>query len=61
MGDSLREAMDKLNILVGGKNGKELSREVKNLAAEIGLGVWDDSGRVQHKRRPYRAAYELLA
>src|SRR4051794_22719479 len=51
MGDSLREAMQKMNISVGGKNGKELTREVKNFAAaEIGLGVWDDSGHVEHKR-----------
>jgi hypothetical protein len=51
MGDSLREAMQKMNISVGGKNGKELTREVKNFAAaEIGLGVWDQSGHVQHKR-----------
>jgi hypothetical protein len=51
MGDSLRDAMQKMNISVGGKNGKELTREVKNFAAaEIGLGVWDDSGHVHHKR-----------
>ena len=31
MGDSLREAMEKMNISVGGKNGKELTREVKKL------------------------------
>jgi len=38
MGDSLRAAMEKMNISVGGKNGKELTREVKNFAAaEIGL------------------------
>jgi hypothetical protein len=38
MGDSLREAMEKMNISVGGKNGKELTREVKNFAAaEIGI------------------------
>ena len=51
MGDSLREAMQRLNISIGGKNGKELTREVKNFAAaEIGLGVWDPSGHVEHKR-----------
>lgn len=52
MGDSLREAMQKMNISVGGKNGKELTREVKNFAAaEIGLGVWNDD-QVQSSRRP---------
>jgi hypothetical protein len=30
MGDSLREAMQKMNMSVGGKSGKELTREVKN-------------------------------
>jgi hypothetical protein len=50
MGDSLREAMQKMNISVGGKNGKELTREVKNFAAaEIGLGVWNDD-QVHHHR-----------
>jgi Plasmid encoded RepA protein len=51
MGDSLREAMDKMNISVGGKNGKELTREVKNFAAaEIGIGRWDEEGKVTHDR-----------
>jgi len=51
MGDSLREAMAKMNISVGGKNGKELTREVKNFAsAEIGLGVWNEDGNVKHDR-----------
>ena len=50
MGDSLREAMQKMNISVGGKNGKERTREVKNFAAaEIGLGVWKDD-QVHHHR-----------
>jgi hypothetical protein len=50
MGDSLREAMHNMNISVGGKNGKELTREVKNFAAaEIGLGVWNDD-KVHHHR-----------
>jgi hypothetical protein len=51
MGDSLREAMDRMNISVGGKNGKELTREVKNFAAaEIGLGIWNEDGNVNHDR-----------
>jgi Plasmid encoded RepA protein len=50
MGESLRDAMEKMNISVGGKNGTELKREVKNFAAaEIGLGVWNDD-QVQHHR-----------
>jgi Plasmid encoded RepA protein len=50
MGDSLREAMQKMNISVGGRNGKELTREIKNFAAaEIGLGVWNDD-QVSHHR-----------
>ena len=50
MGDSLREAMRKMNIATGGKNGKELTREVKNFAAaEIGLGIWNDN-EVRHHR-----------
>jgi hypothetical protein len=49
--DSLREAMSKMNISTGGKNGHELKREVKNFAAaEIGIGVWDDTGDVHHHR-----------
>jgi hypothetical protein len=40
-----------MNIPLGGKNGKELEREVKNFAAaEISLGVWDTSGDVHHHR-----------
>lgn len=51
MGDSLREAMRQMDIPIGGKNGKELEREVKNFAAaEIALGVWDTSGDVHHHR-----------
>jgi Plasmid encoded RepA protein len=50
MGDSLRDAMRRLDIPTGGKNGKELTREIKNFAAaEIGLGVWNDD-QVHHHR-----------
>ncbi len=45
LGETLREAMRKMAVPIGGKNGKELQREVENLAAsEIILGVWDDNG-----------------
>jgi len=51
MSDSLRAAMQRMNIPIGGKNGKELEREVKNFAAaEISLGRWDTSGDVHHDR-----------
>jgi Plasmid encoded RepA protein len=51
MGDSLRDAMRAMNISIGGKNGKELKREVENFAAaEIGIGVWDGQGNAHHHR-----------
>jgi hypothetical protein len=41
LGDSMREFMRSAGIPVGGKNGKELQRELENFAAaEILLGVW---------------------
>jgi hypothetical protein len=51
MGDSLREAMRKMDIPIGGRNGKELQREVENFAAaEIGIGLWDADGNTHHSR-----------
>lgn len=51
MGDSLRDAMRAMSISIGGKNGTELKREVENFAAaEIGIGIWDESGDVHHRR-----------
>jgi len=51
MGDSLRLAMQKMNISVGGKNGKQLTREVENFAAaEIGIGRWKENGHPTHDR-----------
>ena len=51
MGDSLRDAMRTMNISIGGKNGKELQREVENFAAaEIEIGVWDEQGNTHHHR-----------
>lgn len=51
MGDSLRDAMRAMNISIGGKNGKELKREVENFAAaEIGIGIWDEQGNTHHRR-----------
>jgi hypothetical protein len=45
LGDSMREFMRTAGIPVGGKNGKELQRELENFAAaEILLGVWTADG-----------------
>ena len=41
MGDSLRDFMDYQGLAIGGKNGKEITRQIHNLAAaRIILGVW---------------------
>ena len=41
MGESLRDFMDYQSIAIGGKNGKEITRQIHNLAAaRITLGVW---------------------
>lgn len=41
LGESLREGMEKIGVQVGGKNGRELQRELENLAsAQIVLGTW---------------------
>jgi hypothetical protein len=41
MGESLRDFMDYQSIAIGGKNGKEITRQIHNLAAaRIVLGVW---------------------
>jgi hypothetical protein len=51
LGDSLREAMNKLSVPIGGANAKELQREVENLAsAEIILGVWNDDGTAHQEQ-----------
>lgn len=45
LGASMREAMGKLGVKVGGHNGKELTRELENFAAaDIYLGLWDEDG-----------------
>ena len=44
MGESLRDFMDYQSIAIGGKNGKEITRQIHNLAAaRIVLGVWTDN------------------
>lgn len=44
MGESLRDFMDYQGIAIGGKNGKEIARQIHNLAAaRMVLGVWTDT------------------
>ena len=51
MGENLRAAMDRLHIPIGGANGAELTKQVKNFAAaEIGIGRWNEEGKVTHDR-----------
>lgn len=48
LGDSLRDAMDKLNIPVGGANGDALKRETENFAAsEVTMAGWFGNEVVQ--------------
>ena len=43
MGESMRDFMDYQGLSIGGKNGKEITRQIHNLAAgRITLGVWTD-------------------
>ena len=45
LGETMRDAMERMNIPICGSNGKELEKELKNFAAaEIILGVWDQDG-----------------
>lgn len=45
LGDSMRQAMQRMGIPVCGSNGDELTRELENFAAaEILIGVWDSNG-----------------
>ncbi|MGC2658190.1 MAG: replication protein RepA [Bryobacteraceae bacterium] len=47
LGETMRDAMERMNIPICGTNGKELSKEIKNFAAaEIILGTWDKDGNV---------------
>ena len=48
LGETMREAMERMNIPICGTNGKELQKEIKNFAAsEIILGVWDKDGNTR--------------
>lgn len=45
LGESLRKGMSMIGIPIGGKNAKEMQREIENLAtAEIVLGTWNERG-----------------
>jgi Plasmid encoded RepA protein len=51
LGETMRDAMERMNISIGGKNGKELQRELENFAAaEIILGVWDKDGNAHQEQ-----------
>jgi hypothetical protein len=50
MGKSLREFMGKAGIPIGGPNGREITRQVKNIAAcQMVLGVWGEHQAAQKK------------
>jgi Plasmid encoded RepA protein len=51
LGDSMRQAMQRMEIAIGGANAKELQRELENLAAaDMLIGVWTPDGSAhQHK------------
>jgi len=53
LGDSMRQAMDKMDIPICGTNGKELQRELENFAAaEMIIGVWEANGNAHQHRAP---------
>jgi hypothetical protein len=53
LADSMREFMSKAGIPIGGKNGKELQRELENLAAaDIYLGIWQPGVCADQKKVP---------
>ena len=44
LGDSLRQFMARAGVKVGGPNGREIQRQVKNIAAcQMILGVWGET------------------
>jgi Plasmid encoded RepA protein len=50
LGRNLHQAMQRMKIGVGGKNSKELTREVENIAAaEILMGLWLPDGNAHQK------------
>jgi len=50
MGDSLRAFMKKAGVVIGGPNGREITRQVKNIAAcQMILGVWGGTHAAQRR------------
>ena len=50
LGDSLREFMERSGVPIGGRNGHEIKRQVKNIAAcQMILGVWGEDRAVQNR------------
>lgn len=50
MGHSMREFMNRNGMAVGGRNGHEIKREAKNIAAaDIIMGTWEDDHARQDK------------
>lgn len=52
LADSLRKAMERMNISISGKSGRLLKRELENYAAaEIILGVWTADHPIQEQAK----------
>lgn len=50
MGENLHKAMNQMGVKIGGKNSRELQREVENFAAaEVNLGLWLSDGSVHQE------------
>lgn len=48
LGESLRDALKKMNVPIGGANGKALTQELQNFAAaDITFGLWFADGNAQ--------------
>jgi len=53
LADSMREFMTKAGIPICGSNGKELQRELENVAAaDIYLGIWQEGVSASQKKAP---------
>jgi hypothetical protein len=51
LGETMREAMERMGIPICGSNGKELEKEIKNFAAaEIIIGTWDQDGSTHQEQ-----------
>lgn len=61
MGENLHRFMQDNNVAVGGKNARELQRQVNNIAASsINIGVWGETENHRYStQRSYRIASEV--